>query len=238
MKKDIKTFNQDIEKFGGYEYTLETRLSSKIANARISKAIHSLVDFRGKRILDIGCGDGTYTSEFAALNPSSVLGLDITDAAIQHAKKKFANNSLFNFDTGSIYNLEQYYDKFDIVVVRGVLHHLDDPAKAIKQLIKTAPIVVGFEPNGYNPILKLIEKFSEYHIQHEEKSFTASKINSWFKDAGASMEKGLFVNTVPMFCPDWMAKFLHFFEPLAEALPLVKHFGCGQYIFSAKRIKS
>jgi 2-polyprenyl-3-methyl-5-hydroxy-6-metoxy-1,4-benzoquinol methylase len=43
-------------------YTAES--SAQLANARISQSIAESYDFSGKRILDLGCGDGTYTLEF------------------------------------------------------------------------------------------------------------------------------------------------------------------------------
>lgn len=239
MKEEvnIEVFNQDVEKLGGYEYALGEKLSTRIVSERNSKAIHSLADFKGKRVIDVGCGDGVYTAELEALKPSYVLGIDAADAAIQLAKKKLQGNPLFEFETRSIYEMEPYHNKFDIAVVRWMIHHLEDPGKAIQEVVRCAPIVIVADPNGYNPVLKLLEKYSDYHIRHGEKSFTASQFKKWFKDANAPIVKDMYVNTVPMFCNDNIAKTLDFIAPLAERLPLVKHLGCGQYVFRADRLQ-
>ena len=55
-----KAFLQDVNEFGGYAYTTRT-LSGRMSNARISKSILAMDVFTGKKIIDIGCGDGTYS---------------------------------------------------------------------------------------------------------------------------------------------------------------------------------
>ena len=35
------------------------------------------------------------------------------------------------------------------------------------------------EPNGYNPVLKVLEKVSRYHIEHEERSFFPATLHAW-----------------------------------------------------------
>lgn len=66
-------FDRDVKSGGSYVYTSSNApLSSLIANKRqsemIAQAISSLVTSHGvTSILDIGCGDGKYTSEFSNL---------------------------------------------------------------------------------------------------------------------------------------------------------------------------
>jgi len=234
-EKNVAAFNADVAKDGGYSYTSAAKLSARIANERISAAIHELASGMGRRIVDIGCGDGTYTSELLALNPEEVLGLDAADVAIERAHERMAGMPQFRFEARSVYDLSPYYGQFDIAIVRGVLHHLREPDKAIAEIVKTAPVVVVMEPNGFNPVLKVLEKVSTYHKEHEERSFFPFTLNRWFAQADAPVDKGLFVNTVPMFCPDWFASLCKSFGPLAERIPGVSHIGCGQYIFRARR---
>lgn len=90
--------------------------------------------------------------------------------------------------------------------------------------------VLILEPNGYNPILKIIEKISRYHIRHEERSFFPSLLNTWFKKNGFKIkEQGIFC-LVPYFCSDPMAKVLKTLEPIFEKLVPLNKILCGSFI--------
>lgn len=238
-KENVNRFDADVKATGSYAYTAE-KLSSQLANGRITEAIAAAYPFRGKRVLDLGCGDGAYTVLFAALGVESVLGIDPAATAIEAATRRAEAANVadrISFSTGNIYELGNLLDegRFDVVVLRGVLHHLPDAARAIAALSAFKGSVVVLEPNGCNPVLKLLEKFSRYHIEHEERSFLPSTIEGWFKSAGFSIQHSSLINLVPMFCPDWMARPLDSLGPVVEKLPLVRAVACGQSLIVAKR---
>jgi len=91
------------------------------------------------------------------------------------------------------------------------------------------------EPNGTNPIVKLLEKFSQYHIEHEEQSFFLSTVKNWLHDANMQLIACNYVNLVPMMGPDWMAKICKYIEPAIEKIPFINRVACGQYIILASR---
>jgi 2-polyprenyl-3-methyl-5-hydroxy-6-metoxy-1,4-benzoquinol methylase len=232
-EKNVGKFNQDVMSHGGYVYTSEGRLSSRLANRRLSEAIAALASLKGRRVVDLGCGDGTYTFELAGRGPSALLGVDGSKNAVASARKKAAALGLkkARFETMDIYAAGKLRGKFDVAVVRGLLHHLYDPAKAVLALAPAANVIVVAEPNGYNPVLKLLERFSRYHIEHEEKSFRSGSLDAWFEAAGGRVTAGGYRGLVPFFCPDWMAKTLKFIEPLVEATPLLNRLLCAVYVF-------
>lgn len=64
MKKYYPSpFDIDATLNGGYIYTTQARLSSIVANHRLTQATLNSVNFTGKKVIDIGCGDGVYTFE-------------------------------------------------------------------------------------------------------------------------------------------------------------------------------
>lgn len=49
------------------------------------------------------------------------------------------------------------------------------PAKAIYAARSWADAMLIIEPNGTNPVLKIIGKASKYHREHGERSFQSKK---------------------------------------------------------------
>ena len=91
------------------------------------------------------------------------------------------------------------------------------------------------EPNGYNPALKVLEKVSKYHIEHEEQSFFMHTIEKWFNKAGFKVRKVKYIDIVPMMCPDIMAKILNKVNPFFENIPLLKQISCGRVVILAEK---
>jgi ubiquinone/menaquinone biosynthesis C-methylase UbiE len=91
------------------------------------------------RILDVGCGPGSITLDFAALVPEgAVLGIDFSDIAISLAQAATTERNIQNceFKTGDAMNLDFGDEEFDIVHCHQCLIHLPDPIKALKEMMK------------------------------------------------------------------------------------------------------
>ncbi|MDQ7781619.1 MAG: class I SAM-dependent methyltransferase [Desulfomonilaceae bacterium] len=235
MVSNSEAFRKDARRKGGYQYTTDPSLSSVLANRRLSQATLEIADFTNKRVLDIGCGDGTYTSElYDHGGPSELVGIDPVAEAVEVARQRGGRRHL-TWVVGSTYGLPFTRNRFDIAYLRGVLHHLDHPKEALREAFRVARCLVVIEPNGYNPGLKLLERFSPYHVEHGEKSYCPGKVDSWIRSLGGSVKKRRFVGLVPMFCPDWVAGSLKRIEPALEAMPLARMIGCAVYVFRAER---
>lgn len=232
----IEQYNQDVLKYGGYVYSQKNKYSARVANERITQECLLLGQFADKRVLDIGCGDGTYTYEiFNWGHTSYILGLDLSKEAIKSANKKFKKGSKIEFKQGDAYSLPKNIGEYDIAVLRGVLHHLDKPLVVLREVFKVCEMVIIVEPNGYNPIVRLLEMLSPYHIKHSEKSYYPPLINSWINKLGWSVDKKKFVNLVPFFCPDIVAKSMKSMEFFVESLPVIRQLLCGVYVLRCYR---
>lgn len=230
-----EAFNRDAACRGGYVYTTNARLSSILANRRLTDAALSAVDFRGKNVLDIGCGDGTYTVALYDLGrPAAIHGIDPAEEAVAVACRKI-NGRPITFSTGSAYALPYDANQFDIAHLRGVLHHMDRPVDALRESLRVARTLVVIEPNGNSPLLKLIERTSRYHIEHQEKSYASRRLDRWVRALDATVLSRQWVGLVPFFCPDWSARILKALEPVVEHVPLVNAVGCTVYVFAAAR---
>jgi 2-polyprenyl-3-methyl-5-hydroxy-6-metoxy-1,4-benzoquinol methylase len=238
VKKNVSTFDNDVRTTGSYKYTAD-RLSSRLAISRFTQCIAESFDFGGTRVLDLGCGDGTYTVEFSKLGVKEIVGVDPATSAVASATMRARHlgvDGVVRFEVGNIYEMGLCLagNRFDCIVLRGVLHHLPDPEKAIAGLSGFTGTIIVLEPNGNNPVLKLLEKYSRYHIEHEERSFSPSRIESWLTAAGFGIRSSRVFNLVPMFCPDWMAEILRVASPPVERVPLLRDIACGQSLIVAR----
>lgn len=226
-----EVFDKDARERGSYSYTVD-RLSSRTSNQRINTAMFGFKLMEGKSVIDVGCGDGTYTADLLEGGAASVIGVEPGAEAVDVARKK--NSALtgrsLDFQVCNAYDLESLGRTFDVAVVRGVIHHIPDPLRAIRQMCKVAKDILVIEPNGYNPVLKVIEQVSPYHREHQELSYTRTKLARWFAEAGGELQSHIYIGLVPFFCPDWMVRPLKAMEGIVEALPLVRTVMCGQVV--------
>ncbi len=231
----VRQFCDDIKDNGGYRYTTNAPLSSRMANERLTVASLAVADLGGRRALDIGCGDGTYTRElYDRGRPLCMHGLDPAEAAIEIARRNTGERKL-TFSLGSAYELPFPHDHFDIAYLRGGLHHRDRPENALRESLRVARRTVVIEPNGYSPVLKVLERVSPYHRAHGEKSYSPRLLRRWIGQLGGRVTEARFVGLVPMFAPDLLAKVCKTVEPAVEGTPVVRSVACAVYLFVATR---
>jgi SAM-dependent methyltransferase len=104
------------------------------SNFRDYMAPHTPESFRGKRVLDAGCGGGRH-AYYAARNGADVWAVDI-GPAVEVAKAN--NRSLDNVRVAQadVHHLPFEPASFDLVYSIGVLHHLPDPESAFRNLLR------------------------------------------------------------------------------------------------------
>lgn len=234
---NVDPFSADIGANAGYLYTTNASLSSRLANGRMTEAAMAVASFSGRTVIDIGCGDGTYTAELVSVGRASeVHATDPSAEAVRVARSRTRDlGPAVHFTVASAYRLPYPDDRFDMAHLRGVLHHMDDPVNALRESLRVARRVVVVEPNGYNPGLKLLERCSRYHIEHGEKSYAPRTLDRWLREVGGRVDTRLWAGFVPMFCPDRAARAMRLVQPVLERAPGLRAVGCAVYVFSAVR---
>ena len=234
---NVDPFSADIDANAGYLYTTNARLSSRLANGRMTEAAMTVATFAGQTVIDIGCGDGTYTAELFLEGGAAVVhATDPSAEAVGVARSRtWERGAPVHFTVASAYRLPYPDDRFDIAHLRGVLHHMDDPVGALRESLRVARRVVVIEPNGYNPGLKVLERCSRYHVEHGEKSYAPRTLDRWVSGLGGRVDTRLWAGFVPMFCPDWAARITRRVQPVLERAPGLRAVGCAVYVFSAVR---
>lgn len=93
-------------------------------------------DFKGKKVLEIGCGSGIDSAEFAK-HGAEVYAVDMTDKAVNHTKELFKQLKLKGkISKADATNLPFKNDFFDLVYVYGVLHHIPVVEKALDEIYR------------------------------------------------------------------------------------------------------
>lgn len=120
-----------------------------IAYEHLHRYAYASTFVKGKRVLDLACGEG-YGSKMMSETASSVVGIDIDDKAIQHAKAKYGTETL-QFITGSISAVPLKDDhSFDVIVCFEAIEHIEDHDKLlgeVKRLLKADGTFIVSTPN-------------------------------------------------------------------------------------------
>lgn len=91
-------------------------------------------DFRGKTVLEVGCGGGRWLSICERFGARAVVGLDFSRAVEQSRQRNLSKQNV-HVVQGSLY-ANPLKPVFDIVLCIGVLHHLREPCEGMKALVK------------------------------------------------------------------------------------------------------
>lgn len=83
-----------------------------------TRIVHRLVDFRGKDVLEVGCGDGRLTWRYAD-QAASVLAIDPKENKIALARERTPEHlrSLVTFQTADIASLDAPEAAFDVAIL-------------------------------------------------------------------------------------------------------------------------
>ena len=94
--------------------------------------------WRGKKVLEIGCGIGTDTINFAR-HGATVTTVDLSERSIELARKRaavFGVERQIQFYGGNAEELTQFVpvEAYDLIYSFGVIHHTPHPRKVLEQL--------------------------------------------------------------------------------------------------------
>jgi len=230
---DVSVFDRDALRHGGYLYTTNAPLSSQLATQRTTDIVQ--LQLAGRSVLDIGCGDGFYIIRFYDCGSlRKITGIDASQEAVRVASINRQSRPI-QFVAGDARRLPFHDNSFDLALIQSILHHSDRPLDIVREAFRVAPEIVIHEPNGNNLGLKVIEKLSRYHREHQEKSYTSYQMKNWIRNVGGKVTYERFAGFVPMFCPDGVAHGMKAIEPVVERIPLLNFLACAVVVLVAKR---
>lgn len=133
-------YKNDSSKF----YTFNSFPESKLI-------LEILPQWHDLRLLEIGCGEGRLAAMMSFAGAKHVDAIDYSEEAIKIAKSQFSIPNV-DYHCG---DYRKFKTQYDVVVLQGVLEHLDDPFVELKYIIDTCVCeggcVITSSPSFINP---------------------------------------------------------------------------------------
>ena len=169
-QKDLDIYYSNISKYedkqlstgGGYEYYDKKRLEG------VAKYIDDFFPDKGIKIADIGCAIGGLLEQLKGKGFKNLLGIDPSISCVQITKQEKGIDCIHS----SLFELDESFGKFDLLVISHVWEHILDLENAIKSLQKIlAPngciyIECPNAMNYKNTIHAPFQEFNTEHINH------------------------------------------------------------------------
>lgn len=147
------------------------------------------------RVLEIGCGDGTFGAAMKAWGVAQVIGIELFEDAARAAATRIDRV----LHTDALQGIQRLAgETFDCIVCNDVLEHLPDPWTVLRQahgLLNPGGVVVASIPNlRYFPVLKDLVLRGEFEYQRDGvldrthlRFFTRKSIGRLFEGTGYSV---------------------------------------------------
>jgi SAM-dependent methyltransferase len=124
-----------------------------------------LQDSRDAKVIEYGCGTGSYVNIIAKSPGALVTGIDISPVAIEVAQEKAVAQKLdgkVNFQIMNAENLQFAESSYDLICGSGILHHLDLnlATDSIIRTLKPNGKAIFIEPLGHNFLINLYRRLT------------------------------------------------------------------------------
>src|SRR6266849_3225715 len=95
-KRAAESLNRDVDERGGYRYALGDVLSTRLATRRWLTLMLDLTTLTDRAVIDIGCGDGSFTIRyFDACRPRLMAAIDPAAKAVAAGKTKAGTRPIY-----------------------------------------------------------------------------------------------------------------------------------------------
>src|ERR1051326_2271182 len=132
----------------------------------------------GKRILEYGCGMGSYGFLLASRG-AVVTGIDISEFAVNTAKQRAEQEGIqIDFRVMDAEKLTFEDRSFDLICGTGILHHLniERAAAEIRRTLKPSGKAIFIEPLGHNPFVNLFRRLTPGMRSTDEHPMTVADL--------------------------------------------------------------
>lgn len=160
------------------------------------------------KVVDIGCGTGELIRKIAKNKKGIFLGVDLSAPMIKIAKSKSMGIANLNFDIMNALNLELETNSFDFALMRGSLHHLPQPVKAIEEAFRILKNkgqlhildVLSYEDSAIDKFFNITNTMRQ---PANYRFYSKSKLHEFCKKAGFNRVK-ILEHVITMELDKWL----------------------------------
>jgi len=182
------------------------RRRNRFARRRIANVFSLLPDVRGRTVLDLGCGMGTFTLE-AARRGAHALGIDLVPPALRAAARVAREESVAqaSFALGDVAALPARTACADIVLAADLTEHLDDKTfqsllEESRRALRPGGLLVIYTPESSH----LFERLRDSGVMKQDPSHIGVRSGKQLADAversGFQLQK---LTYLPSHLPGW-----------------------------------
>jgi ubiquinone/menaquinone biosynthesis C-methylase UbiE len=168
---------------------------------KVMEALESL-DVRGKKIIDLGCGEGSHAKMIKDMGADSVTGVDISEGMVVIAQEKIGENSKdINFAVADGKSLPLRSGSADIVFSNFVLHYFPNAGEVFQEISRVlkeegyfvgtfniTDVEKGYE-HLYNQKMPIVLGQGENTVKIENLIKSCQEIEEAIRDAGLFIKK-------------------------------------------------
>lgn len=183
---DQALFNEIADKYCRKDLLPASRIARR---QRLRKTLLTLKAESDISILEVGCGAG-FSARFLEGLYSRFVGIDYAENLIAYAHK-YNNSERTEYYAENIKNFETE-EKFDVVLMIGVLHHFDNVEEILKHItgmLKPGGWIIANEPQSSSFIIQAMRKIRtrlDSSYSPYQKQFSPEELCNAYRNCGLS----------------------------------------------------
>ncbi len=148
--KDLIGFYDSVYRRGEKKHYTKLLFREKARLPIDEVEVRKAIKWKGKTVLDVGCGTGLMAALAARSGAKKVVGIDFSRDGIRQASSAYMAPNL----EYRVEDVKNHRGRYDIIMSLGTLEHMDKPLAALKLFkkhLKPRGLIIITSPNWANP---------------------------------------------------------------------------------------